>query len=40
MPELLSLSDRIVVLKEGRISTILDKNEATQEKIMTAAAPH
>ena len=39
LPELLSLCDRIIVLREGRISAIFDRSEATQEKIMEAAAP-
>jgi ABC-type sugar transport system ATPase subunit len=38
MPELLGLSDRIVVMSEGRIVNILDRSEATQERIMTYAS--
>ncbi len=34
LPELLGLSDRIYVLDEGKILGCLNKNEATQEKIM------
>jgi ABC-type sugar transport system, ATPase component len=34
MPELLGMSDRIVVMCEGRISGILEGKEATQEKVM------
>jgi rhamnose transport system ATP-binding protein len=37
MPEVLGMSDRIVVMREGRISAILDAAEATQEKILSAA---
>ncbi len=37
MPELLRLSDRIIVMCEGRITGELDIAEATQEKIMTLA---
>ncbi len=37
MPELLRLSDRIVVMCEGRVTGELDISEATQEKIMTYA---
>ena len=37
MPELLGVSDRIMVMAEGRVSGVLDKKEATQEKIMTLA---
>lgn len=39
LPELLSICDRIMVLREGRISAIFDREEATQEKILDAAAP-
>ncbi len=37
MPELLRLSDRIVVMCEGRVTGELDIAEANQEKIMTYA---
>ena len=37
MPELLGMSDRIMVMCEGRMAGILDGKEATQEKIMTLA---
>jgi ribose transport system ATP-binding protein len=37
MPELLGLSDRIVVMAEGRITATFDRAEATQEKILNAA---
>lgn len=37
MPELLRMSDRIVVMCEGRVTGELDIAEATQEKIMTYA---
>ena len=37
MPELLRMSDRIVVMCEGRVTGELDISEATQEKIMTFA---
>ena len=39
LPELLSLCDRIMVLREGKLSAIFSRDEATQEKIMEAAAP-
>jgi len=38
LPEVLGLSDRIMVMREGRISGELDRQSATQEKIMTLAA--
>lgn len=37
MPELLGISDRILVMCEGRVSGILDRQEADQEKIMQLA---
>lgn len=37
LPEVLGMSDRIVVVHEGSISGELSKEEATQEKIMTLA---
>jgi len=38
LPEILAMSDRILVMSEGRITAILDREEATQEKIMTYAS--
>jgi methyl-galactoside transport system ATP-binding protein len=37
MPELLGMSHRIMVLCNGRLTGILQKEEATQEKVMTLA---
>jgi len=37
MPEVLSLSDRIVVMKDGRVTAELDTKDATQEEILHAA---
>jgi ABC-type sugar transport system ATPase subunit len=34
------MSDRIVVMCEGRVSGILDRAEATQERIMAYASGH
>ncbi len=39
LPELLGISDRIAVMCEGRITGILSRGEATQEKILTLASP-
>ena len=39
MPELLLLSDRVLVMCEGRQAGVLDGAEATQEAIMRLAAP-
>jgi ABC-type sugar transport system ATPase subunit len=40
MPEVLAMSDRIMVLCEGRLTAILDRAEATQERIMAFATGH
>jgi ABC-type sugar transport system, ATPase component len=37
LPEVLGLSDRIIVLHEGRLTAQFTREEATPEKIMTAA---
>jgi rhamnose transport system ATP-binding protein len=37
LPEVLATSDRIVVMREGRMMRILDGAEATQEQVLTAA---
>ena len=39
LPELLALSDRILVMAEGRLTATLSRGEATQESIMHAAVP-
>ncbi|TMN23794.1 sugar ABC transporter ATP-binding protein [Lentibacillus cibarius] len=38
LPEILGVSDRIMVIHEGTVAGIMDREEADQEKIMTAAA--
>ena len=38
LPEILGMSDRIMVMHEGHVSGFLDRKEATQEKIMELAA--
>ncbi len=38
LPEILGMSDRILVMHEGRVAAILDRSEATQEKIMAYAS--
>jgi ABC-type sugar transport system ATPase subunit len=48
LPEVLGMSDRILVMCEGRLTGAIDAGEATQEKIMqlstqfapTGDAPH
>lgn len=37
LPEILGMSDRIMVIHEGKQTAILNRDEATQEKIMQAA---
>jgi rhamnose transport system ATP-binding protein len=37
LPEVLAMSDRILVMREGRQMGIFERAEATEEKIMTAA---
>jgi ribose transport system ATP-binding protein len=39
LPELLSLSDRILVLREGRVTALLDRTEFSAERIMDYASP-
>jgi ABC-type sugar transport system ATPase subunit len=39
MPELLSLSDRIIVMREGAITAMLDPARTTQEEILKHAIP-
>jgi len=38
MPEILGMSDRIIVLHEGRITGFLNRDEADQVKIMELAS--
>lgn len=38
MPEVLQMSDRILVMHEGRVAAILDRAQATQEIIMSYAS--
>ncbi len=37
LPEVLGMSDRIMVIHEGRVAKILNKKDANQENIMHAA---
>ncbi len=37
LPELLSMSDRIIVMREGYITGELDYTEATEESVMNLA---
>ena len=38
LPEVLGMSDRIMVMHEGRITGILDRDEADQVSVMKLAA--
>jgi inositol transport system ATP-binding protein len=38
LPEVLGMSDRVLVMHEGRMTGIVDRNEATQVKIMELAS--
>jgi len=40
LPEILGLCNRIVVMREGEISTILRGDSATEEEIMVHAVRH
>lgn len=40
MPELLGMSDRVMVMSEGRLTGILDGAQATEEEVMRLAAQH
>ena len=37
LPEVLGMSDRVLVMREGRQMSIFDRGEATQESVMSAA---
>jgi rhamnose transport system ATP-binding protein len=37
LPEVLAMSDRILVMREGRLTAQFSRAEATQEKLMSAA---
>ena len=37
LPELLTLSDRIIVMAEGRVTAEFSRDEANEKKIMSAA---
>jgi ABC-type sugar transport system ATPase subunit len=39
LPEILAISDRILVMSEGRLTAELSRDEATEESILKAALP-
>jgi rhamnose transport system ATP-binding protein len=40
LPEILGMSDRVVVMQAGKISGVLSQQEATQHRILTLALGH
>ena len=38
LPEILGMSDRVLVMHEGRVAGVLERSEATQERIMAYAS--
>ncbi|RCX23380.1 methyl-galactoside transport system ATP-binding protein [Fontibacillus phaseoli] len=40
MPELLGMSDRVMVMSEGRLTGILEGDQASEEEVMRLAAQH
>ena len=40
LPEILGMSDRIVVMHAGRVVRIVERSEATQQKILEWALGH
>lgn len=39
IPEIMAISDRIIVLAEGQVNAVFNSNEATENKIMNACIP-
>jgi ABC-type sugar transport system ATPase subunit len=37
LPEVLAMSDRVAVMREGSLRSVFDKSEATQERVMETA---
>jgi ribose transport system ATP-binding protein len=40
LPEVLGLSDRVLVMREGRVTAELSRSEATEERVMHSATGH
>jgi len=40
LPEILGMSDRIAIMSGGTIVTVIDRGEATQDKILSVALDH
>ena len=39
LPEVLGMADRVVVMREGRVSAVFEREDATQEAVLAAALP-
>jgi len=39
LPEVLGVSDRIAVMRQGKIAAVLDRAEANEEKLLKLALP-
>jgi len=39
LPEVLGTCDRIIVMRQGRVSAVLPRGEATEERVLHAAFP-
>ncbi len=39
LPEVINMSDRVIVMREGRVSTTIEHDEATQENVLSAGMP-
>jgi ribose transport system ATP-binding protein len=37
LPEIIGMSDRVIVMHEGKLQGIVDKKDLTQERVMTLA---
>ena len=38
MPEIIGMSDRVIVMHEGRVADVRERSELTEESLMAAAA--
>ena len=39
LPEILGISDRILVMRQGKVVTSMSRDEATEEKVLNHALP-
>jgi len=40
LPEVLGMSDRVAVMRDGRIAGVLDRGDATQDAVLALALGH